>query len=117
MNSAHTHVGHELKSHSSLAGGIRGIHLDESSRGWSQMNWKEKRYLSTSKPGSVLHYTFITPAAPASAGGAALGSVAVGYQRSMTLGFGMLSCWVDEDKASAQILDGWWDIPDRNMGV
>lgn len=117
MNSAHTHAAHEIKSHSSLAGGFRGIRLDEASRGWSQMNWKEKRYLSASKPGSMLHYTFITPPPPASDTAAAHGSVAVGYQRSMSLGFGALSCWVDDDKYSAQVLKGWWDIPDRNMGV
>lgn len=84
----------------------------------SQMNWKEKRYLSTSKLGSVLHYTFITPPPPPSAKGAgSQGSIALGYQRSASLGFGKLSCWLDDNKSVRTILDGRWDIPDRNMGV
>lgn len=79
------------------------------------MNWKEKRYLASNKPGSILHYTFVTPVA--SAGSAPTGSIALGFQRSSSLGFGAVSCWVDNERDKAKRLDGYWDIVDRNMGV
>lgn len=45
------------------------------------------------------------------------GRVLVGYQRSATYGLGSVWCWVDEDRGEGTMIDGWWDIAERNMGM
>ncbi|RSH94515.1 hypothetical protein EHS25_004318 [Saitozyma podzolica] len=45
------------------------------------------------------------------------GTVGLGYQRSKLLGFGAVSCWVDDRRQDGVHLDGWWDIEERNTGV
>lgn len=45
------------------------------------------------------------------------GTVGLGYQRSKLLGFGAVSCWVDDRRQDGVHIDGWWDIEERNTGV
>ena len=45
------------------------------------------------------------------------GRVMIGYQRSATLSLGSVCCWVDGDRDDGKVLDGWWDIQERNMGM
>ena len=45
------------------------------------------------------------------------GRVMIGYQRSATLNLGSVCCWVDGDRENGKVIDGWWDIRERNMGV
>ena len=45
------------------------------------------------------------------------GRVLVGYLRSATIGLGSVVCWVDEDQQNGTVLEGWWNIEERNMGM
>jgi len=45
------------------------------------------------------------------------GRVLLGYQASATYGLGSVWCWVDEEKGDGKLIDGWWEVKERNMGV
>ena len=45
------------------------------------------------------------------------GRVMIGYQRSAVLGLGSVWCWVDEDRDGGKMIDGYWEIQRRNMGM
>lgn len=45
------------------------------------------------------------------------GSVSIGYQRSATYGLGSVWCWVDDDTNDGELIDGWWEVKERNMGM
>jgi hypothetical protein len=44
-------------------------------------------------------------------------SVLISYQRSAMFGLGSVLCWVDDDRASGQTIDGYWREKERNMGM
>lgn len=46
-----------------------------------------------------------------------IGSVGIVYQRSRNLGLGKIACWVDDQYASAKVIDGYWDLGERNQGM
>ncbi|ORY23426.1 hypothetical protein BCR39DRAFT_549216 [Naematelia encephala] len=45
------------------------------------------------------------------------GRVLLGYQRSATYGLGSVWCWADDQKDEGTLIDGWWEIAERNMGM
>ncbi len=45
------------------------------------------------------------------------GRVMIGYQRSATLGLGSVWCWVDDNRERGGMIEGYWDIKERNMGM
>lgn len=44
-------------------------------------------------------------------------SVLIAYQRSAKFGLGSVLCWVDDDRDSGTVIDGYWQEKERNMGV
>ena len=71
--------------------------------------WEEKRYLVASEPGSLATFHFFSPPPTHNA------SVAIAYQRSATYGLGKVRCRVDS--GPWKLVDGYWDIRERNMGM
>jgi hypothetical protein len=45
------------------------------------------------------------------------GRVMIGYQRSATLGLGSVWCWVDDDREGGRMIEGYWAMRQRNMGM
>ncbi|EIW68892.1 hypothetical protein TREMEDRAFT_31125, partial [Tremella mesenterica DSM 1558] len=45
------------------------------------------------------------------------GGVGIAYQRSAILGLGSVRCWIDNDEENQEVVDGWWSIEERNMGM
>ncbi len=66
---------------------------------WRHWAWKEKKYIISDKPGSVITFEFTT----------AIGVVEVGYLRSAKYALGVLDCWVDGEKDRKRSIDGYWD--------
>jgi len=46
-----------------------------------------------------------------------VGRVMIGYQRSAVLGLGSVWCWVDDDRDGGKMIEGYWQIRQRNMGM
>jgi len=69
--------------------------------GWREWAWKEKNYIISDKPGSTITFPFTV----------SLGKLQVVYQRSPSYGFGVIRCWVDDDKHRSVELDGYWTHP------
>lgn len=44
-------------------------------------------------------------------------SVLIAYQRSAQFRLGSVLCWVDGDRDSGQVINGYWKEKERNMGV
>lgn len=45
------------------------------------------------------------------------GRILLGYQASAVLGFGSVFCWIDDARENGTLIDGWWEVRERNMGV